>query len=777
MDWSLDPIFGSYFIVVVAAMGLVFVLYFVRESGRISRSQSMTLWLLRLLMCLIILLVLLRPGITFTRQSTPRGTVAVMMDVSASMQLPSGEGKATRWEMEREIWESLWNARAALGKDSSLIPFLYDSTLKPLGDGKDGSLTGVAAKLPDRPEGFSTDIGGPLNQLMSSPLESPLSAVIWMGDGAQTHLPSGGDPQQASRRLAQIDVPLFLVGIGPRSDSENSQDLSVEGVPEELNEYTKNQLNVRGLLRARGVANRDLLVKLLLIQPGKAPRELSVDRLRPTKSDQALPFMLPLVVEFEPGAYELAVRAEPIPGEAVEENNEVTVFLNVRSGGARILYIEGEPRLEHAFIKQAMSESKDMQMNFQLIQKEPLQKWPVDLSKRLSNGVYDCFVLGDLDYKAIDEAGAKAIAAQVKKGAGLVTLGGFSAYGAGGWEESALRDILPVDMKGQRRQGTKIDSPIELQNHLPGPIKVVPVGGSEVLQIDTAEKNDATWAQLNALPAANRWAGVKKTPGTIVLAESQLKAPLIVSGLADQGRVISIAFDTTYLWVRQGKANEHKAFWRKVIYWCMRREVVEEGMRLSMPQRRLPLYQPSEMILQWNGGSDVVEMPKNIQLHLWKIATKNAAGGEADKDLGAMPLLLREDSSFGQSMRAQFPAAKEGGRYEWRARVNGSKGQVLEAKLPFLVIDKSAETMQPMPDWQLLAQMAKLNSSAGGTLVAPEQTDEIVRQILDRRKQSTQTAIENRRLGDGVLDTWTAFLLLAAVMICQWSLRKKWNLP
>ena len=82
-----------------------------------------------------------------------------------------------------------------------------------------------------------------------------------------------------------------------------------------------------------------------------------------------------------------------------------------------------------------------------------------------------------------------------------------------------------------------------------------------------------------------------------------------------------------------------------------------------------------------------------------------------------------------------------------------------------------------MPDWQLLGQMAKLNATAGGMLVAPEQTDDIVKQILERRKQSTQTAVENRRLGDGVLDTWAAFLLLSFVMVGQWALRKKWNLP
>jgi len=773
MDWSLDPVFGSYFIVVAAALGLAFVLYFVRETGRISRRQSIALWLLRFLMCLIILLVLVRPGITFTRQRAPRGTVAVMMDVSASMQLPSGDGKSTRWEMEKQIWESLWNARASLGKDASLVPFLYDSTLKTLGEGKGGD-SGASPKLPERPEGFATDIGGPLNQLMSAPLESPLSAVIWMGDGAQTLSPSGGDPQQMAKRLAQIDVPLFVVGIGPRSDSKNSQDLSVEAVPEQLDEYTKNQLIVRGQLHCRGVANKELLVKLLLIQPGKAVRELSVDRLKPNKADQVLNFMLPLVVEFEPGAYELAVRAEPVPGEAVQENNEATVFLNVRGGGARILYLEGEPRPEQKFIKDAMSESKDMLMNFQLISKPPKQLWPVDLSQRLSDGVYDCFVLGDLDYDAIGPAGAKAIVDQVKKGAGLVTLGGFSAYGAGGWNNSPpMQEIIPVDMTGQRRQSYRIDSQIDLQNHLPGPIQVIPIGAIEILQIDTPENNAATWKQLKPLRGANKWAGIKKSPGTMLLAESQRKEPLIVRGLADQGRVVSIAFDTTYYWTRQGKSAEHKAFWRNILYWCLRREIIEEGMQLRMTQRRLLLQQQSEMVLQWNGGSEKFEMPKNIQLHLWKMADRNSAVGEVDKDLGEMQMQRRD----GQSMRTEFAGAKTGGRYEWRARVNGSKGQQLEAKLPFVVIDKSAESMQPMPDWQLLGQMATLNSSAGGTLVAPEQSDEMVRQILERRKQSTQTAIENRKLGDGVLDTWTAFLLLALTMICQWALRKKWNLP
>jgi hypothetical protein len=206
----------------------------------------------------------------------------------------------------------------------------------------------------------------------------------------------------------------------------------------------------------------------------------------------------------------------------------------------------------------------------------------------------------------------------------------------------------------------------------------------------------------------------------------------------------------------------------------MRREKTEEGMQLSMPQRRLFLQQPSEVVVTWNGGSDAIELPKNIQLHLWRLSGPNEKNPmDQDQHLGEFQLLRRD----GQTMRAPFAGSKQSGRFEWRASVIGSKGQQLEAKLPFVVIDRSVETMQPMPDWQLLSQMAKLNATAGGMLVAPEQTDDIVRQILERRKQSTQTAVENRRLGDGALDTWIAFLLLALVMVGQWALRKKWNLP
>jgi hypothetical protein len=97
--------------------------------------------------------------------------------------------------------------------------------------------------------------------------------------------------------------------------------------------------------------------------------------------------------------------------------------------------------------------------------------------------------------------------------------------------------------------------------------------------------------------------------------------------------------------------------------------------------------------------------------------------------------------------------------------------------LPFVVIDQSLETLQPLPDWQLLGQLAKLNEAAGGVLVSPEQTADLISRLLERRRQATETAIETFQLGDTTLDSWFVFLAIAGLLILQWGLRKRWGVP
>ncbi len=769
IDFTLDPVFGSYGLVALVGIAFAFLLFAVKDTSGASRFQRALLWLLRFALCLAMLFALLRPGLTFTKQQEPRGSVAVMLDASSSMQLASGEAKQTRWQVQKGVWDALWQARSQLGKETVLVPFLYDSKIQRLGEFSSDAAT-ESPTLPVQPSGSATDIGGTLNQVASESFQSPLTAVVWMGDGSQTQTPALIDPQQVARQFGRLDIPMYLIGIGPRGDSENARDIAVEGVPEQLDVYTKNQIYVRGMVKCRGVANRDVPLVLWMVDRDGVARIAERTTVRPNKPEQTIPFQIPLLAP-DAGSYELVVMAEPIEGEAVQQNNEAIAYLNVRGGGARILYIEGEPRTEAKFIANALMESQDFQVDRLWIAREPIQKWPVDLSRRLSKGVYDCFIIGDLDSDAIGNAGAKLIADQVAQGSGLITLGGYRAYNAGGWDRTTLAEVLPVQMMAGPRQSNS--DAIELRNHYPGPIRVIPRAADKLLQIGAPGADLASlWGELKPLLGANRWEGAKNVPGVKILAQGDGGQPLIVTGTAQKGRVISLAFDSSYQWLRQGKVVEYKQFWRQLVLWCLRREAVEEGMQLSMSQRRLLLQQGSELQMAWNPGSSEASMPQNVILRLWRLGVPKE-GRVEENEVGQFNLLKRDASS----MKLRWDGIKDPGRYEWRALASGSKGQQIEARLPFIVMDQSIESMQPLPDWQLISQLAKLNASAGGEMILPEQADEVIKQIVERRRQATETQVENLRLGDTTIDSWLLFLVVAGMLITQWILRKRWGLP
>jgi hypothetical protein len=282
------------------------------------------------------------------------------------------------------------------------------------------------------------------------------------------------------------------------------------------------------------------------------------------------------------------------------------------------------------------------------------------------------------------------------------------------------------------------------------------------------------WKELKPLTGANRWGGIKNAPGIKVLAIGSAGQPLMVTGIAGQGRVMSLAFDSTFQWLRQGKVKEFKQFWRQIALWGLRREAVAEGMQLTMNRRRLLLQQPAELMMNWNPGSKETAMPKEVSLRLWRFdAGLQENQPPSEKQFGEYRFNPRDATS----LRLAFEGAKEPGRYEWRAKTVGSEGKELESRLPFVVIDQSIESLQPLPDWQLMGQLAKLNESAGGVLVSPDQTADLISRLLERRRQATETVVETFQFGDSTLDSWLAFLTIAANLVLQWGLRKRWGVP
>lgn len=137
------------------------------------------------------------------------------------------------------------------------------------------------------------------------------------------------------------------------------------------------------------------------------------------------------------GANRFEAIFEPDEGsDAVATNNKATAFTLVRGQG-KVLILSQEPKAETQRLVSALEEHGIQ------TQTGPGNGLPVDLAE-LSR--YDTVILQNVPAEQMDESQQALLSQYVSDtGGGLVVMGGPDAFGAGGWTNSPLSKIFPVD--------------------------------------------------------------------------------------------------------------------------------------------------------------------------------------------------------------------------------------------------------------------------------------------------------------------------------------------
>ena len=362
--------------------------------------------------------------------------------------------------------------------------------------------------------------------------------------------------------------------------------MAVENFPEQYTVFVKNELLVRGLVRIRGYVNKEIPVQLEVEDSAGNKEVIGPVPVRVDQDNQQVDVQLTYTPQ-EPGQYRLTLLAEEQTGELVTKNNRLTAFLTVLEGGLRVLYLEGDLRQEQKFLRWALDYSPDIDLDFRWLPSRLRDNWPVSLGDALTKGNYDAYILGDCDSAALGDDNLKQLAAEVERGKGLITLGGYHSYGPGGYRNTPLRDLLPIEMDRLARQD--FDSPDVQRWHVAGPIVMLPARRHPISTLAAAAENDQVWRELRPLKGANRWGGVKNVPGVQVLAESPEEVPLLVAGEYGRGRVLAFAGDSTWQWWRQGLQTTHRRFWRQIVLWLARRDdLTRNDVWIDLPRRRFP---------------------------------------------------------------------------------------------------------------------------------------------------------------------------------------------
>ncbi|GIW96806.1 MAG: membrane protein [Pirellulaceae bacterium] len=752
-----EPVFGWPATVVLALL-LLLSLWLTATAPGISRRGRSVLLLLRILAVWLLWLAWLRPGFMWTSERETAGAVAVLVDTSQSMALPSGQSDQTRWDEVRRVWESIRTATDLQIGASQIVPYTFDSQARRV---PHDDLPELSETLAGPPRGRATDLGGALSAVLQGQTDPPLRAILLVTDGVETVTSPTADATVVARQMAQLDQPLILVGLGPQADASQLRDVAIESLPEHYTAFVKKELPLRFILAAQGVQNQPVDIQLRLRRGNQEPRVVASREVLVAGAKEKQPLEFSVLMP-EPGEYLLDVVASVEAVEQIKSNNRATCFITVREGGARILYLEGEPRPEQLFLKRSLNESLDFDVDYVLFPQRDRRagKWPIRMAAQVPIEQYDAFVIGDLDSSAIDSTSWQQIADRVRRGAGLMATGGYHSFDAGGYGLSPLAPLFPIELSRRRQP---FDQPIDPSFHLPGPVRLVPRRPHPITAFAPEPRNSQIWRSLKPLQGMNRLGRVLPNPGVQVLLESEKEEPALVAGTFGEGRVLAFAADTTWQWWLAGNKKEHQQFWRQAMLWLIQRDAVDEGFRLTLARRRWKIDDTPRLTIEWFGGAENKPMPQQMRLSLLR-------DGKLQHTLGV--------TSVGEGkLESRITGLNTVGLYQVELEATGADGTKYHAETAFLVEDTLLELERVVPDWPYMANLAAANQGAGGRLVTPDQVDEVLQWLEARQAETKVSVVEKRKLGDSAVDGWFLLTLFCMVMTIEWGLRKRWQLP
>jgi len=677
------------------------------------------------------------------------------------MTLPA-EGGNSRWQTEVEVVRQLLPALADIDSELELQYYRYGAEAEPLASDQ------VESILAQPPTARRTDLAAALRASLAGAAGQPLAGVILLGDGTSTVNTS--NPGAVARTLQSLDVPLWTVPIGPRVDSGQTRDLAVEQLAEEYRVFSKNLFRISAAVRARGMVGRDIPISVTLINDEGQREEVASRILLANSAEETLPIDLELTAP-EPGSYRLELQAEPQPGETLTDNNLQIAFLDVRAGGGRIFYLEGQPRFEQKFLRRAINASPDLALQYRWIDSGSRRKWPVDLGDAVTPGRFDVFIIGDLDAAALGNENLRQIARAVEMGAGLLMLGGLHTFDVGGYASSPLSRVLPLQLDPTRRLAVGTDPPADVM--LPGPVEVRVRRPHPITQLTNSGNNLELWQQLKPLLGANRFVGAKVSPTVEVLLESTAGNPLLVVGEYGAGRVAAFAGDTTWQWWMQGRSEAHRRFWRQTLLWLLARDApTADAVWIKMESRRFERESPSAFT------AGVQALASDTPPGEFTAEVIDEAGQRK-------PVALEQVSDVGEQsgqplVRGQLPELP-GGLYRLRvapadSAVQQEQGPIEPAEVVFQVVDIDAELSRPLAEISRLEQLAQITADAGGRAFRPDEVEALLDAARQLRRQGELPIVEKNRLGDDPLSGWLLMLVMLGLLSAEWYCRRAWGL-
>ncbi len=670
----------------------------------------------------------------------------------------------------------------------------------------------------------STNIALELKQALQLSSEGPLAGIVLFSDGRNNE---GKDPREVVDQLRQLEVPLYVVGVGDTSEPPN---VKVADVYSRESVWKGDPFEIRTRVATAGLGDTSVRVVLEKREKDQQASETIATKVVSITGERPFKQVAFNDVPKEAGSFIYTVRVKPqldIKEEVGDNAQGVTV--RVLEERARVLLIAGSPTWEYRAIRMLLEREKSVTLscwlqsldssmkqdgtvrydkNGKVIEDARISYLPQTFEdittggsgevERIGLNRFDVILMLDpdpsptLDPRQFSEDWNKAIEQFVSRGGGVLYMAGpkYTADFITSPRTNRIERLLPV--KIENPTGRERDN-LTRSFRRPWTVELTPDAFEHPIMrfADDSVANRHRWEQVLrpqvywSFPATRAKAGAMTLIDHDKLFRGSQPAPLLVTGQYEAGRTVYVGFDSTWRWRRAGRNQEYfDRFWVQMVRYLVEGKFLGQKKRgfikIEKPEYDIGALVPVTITLRDRDYAPL-SLPEG-ELNVKMTVTDGEKPAETTI-VSFKPVATeasREDVTTAGRYQKMIPA-KRAGRYEfsvdlaevdpkerdYRAGLPASQRDKLtpiEIRAGFDVVIPQKETSTVRLDRVRLMELAE---ASGGKYYTIDQVSAIPGDIKPNRER-----IVSEGRPQELWDTHFVLLLLAMLLTVEWGVRK-----
>jgi len=721
---------------------------FLSLKQRLFLAQSAFLVALRAVVYGVLIFFLLGPSLIDKRAGKLRRPLTVLIDSSESMAFPAsakaaGGGSAGKSRLDA-VREKLTAGKEPLiqrlSRDYDLRLFRFGTDLEPIDAASVAQLKAQAqgTRLLELVQSAAKDAGAQ-------------SAILLFSDGI-----ANGD-KKTLEGAPPLPVPVFTVAAG---EAEGFTDVRIAEVRAPQFAFRGREFKLDLTVHAAGLKGKTVP---LYFNRGKnliTTRSITID---------ADPFEQKIALSFTPkeiGTHSFSLDIPPQAGEQITRNNRKEFKVDVQRDKIRILTLSGSPAWNYRFLRMAMKQDPLIELVSFVFLRTPtdsvdvpdnqlsLIPFPIDdiFLEELKN--FDLVFLDDFSHRAyFNPVYLDRVRDFVRDGGGLAMLGGVRSFDSGGYGESALKEVLPVELDGKGSyQSTGGVRPVLTASGKAHPITRL---------LPDPRINEEAWTKMPALNGLNRVRGAR---GEVLLTAdgAAAGAPLLAIGRFGKGRTLAFMSDDAWRWNFIAAGNRespqnHLKLVRQMVRWLAQEPSFEQVQLRAIVSAR-----PGEKIaikLRVLKDDFLPTSQASVQLRV--------IGPEGEPSLVSASADAEEGEYTGE-----YTPTREG-TYRVEAEASLASKPLGKDRTSFSVAYGYGETDDGLPRADLLKQLAA--TSQGEFFSLNDWNEKSLERIAAKIESHAPAQITEQRQ-TRLWSTLWPFSLILTLLSVEWWMRRKWGL-